>query len=171
MYNNDFDRWFRLFVNGYRNKVIRFVSLFVNDRLLCEELASDVFVSIWQNRDSIPDIDNIDNYLFTVAKNKALNHLRSGKGTTVDLDALDTDAFCFTETTPESIYISKETAEELNRAINELPFRTRMAFMLVREQKKTYSEAAAILAVSVKTVEKQVAAAVAKLRERLKHLR
>ncbi|MDR1813263.1 MAG: RNA polymerase sigma-70 factor [Tannerella sp.] len=168
---NDFDRWFRLFVNGYRDKVTRFVSLFVNDRMTCEEVASDVFVSVWQHRDEIPEIEHIDNYLFIIAKNKALNRLRLEKHVNIDIDDIDADAFCFTDTTPESIYISKEIAEELNRAINELPSRTRMAFMLVREQKKTYNEAAEILSVSPKTIEKQVTSATTKLREKLKHLR
>jgi RNA polymerase sigma-70 factor (ECF subfamily) len=159
---------FRLFVNGNREKVIRFVSLFVDDRLSCEELATDVFVSIWQKRESLSDIENIDNYLFTVARNKALNYLRDEKNMeALDIDGLNMDAFHFTETTPESVYISQETVDELNKAINELPNRTKLAFMLVREQKKSYREVAAMLGTSVKTVEKQVASAVGKLRAKL----
>lgn len=167
--NNDFEKWFFLLVNNYREKVIRFISHFVNDRLSCEELVSDVFITIWLHREILSDINTLDNYLFVIAKNKALNHLRNKKDVAVDLDAIHTDAFCFTETTPESAYISKETVEELNKAINELPTRTKLAFFLVREQKKSYKEAADIMSVSVKTIEKQVASAVEKLKEKLKY--
>jgi len=77
------------------------------------------------------------------------------------------DAFHNTNTTPESIYISQEEVEKLNAAINELPQKTKMAFQLVRENKLKYKDAAEILGVSIKTIEKQVAAAVAKLKEKL----
>lgn len=161
------ERAFRMIVNAYQEKVIRFISLFVSNRLECEELASDVFVSLWKNKENLSDVSDLDNYIFIIAKNKALNHLRKGKTELVDLDILHVDAFHNTDTTPESIYISQEEVEKLNAAINELPQKTKMAFQLVRENKMKYKDAADILGVSIKTIEKQVAAAVTKLRERL----
>jgi RNA polymerase sigma-70 factor (ECF subfamily) len=165
--NKRFERFFRSLVDNYRNKVIRFISLFVDDRLSCEELASDVFVSLWTNREVLPDIVEMDSYIFIIAKNKALNHLRRKQEEFVSIDSLSVDVFHHSETTPESIYISKETAVMLNDAINKLPHRTKMAFLLVREHGKTYREAAELLSVSVKTIEKQVASAVAMLKEML----
>ena len=162
------ERAFRMIVNAYQDKVIRFISLFVSSRLECEELASDVFISLWKNKDNLSDISDLDNYIFIVAKNKALNHLRKGKAELIDLDSFQVDAFHNTDTTPESIYISQEEVEILNAAINELPQKTKMAFHLVRENKMKYKDAAEILGVSIKTIEKQVAAAVAKLKERLR---
>jgi RNA polymerase sigma-70 factor (family 1) len=162
------ERAFRMIVNAYQDKVIRFISLFVSSRLECEELASDVFISLWKNKENLADISDLDNYIFIVAKNKALNHLRKGKAELIDLDTYQVDVFHNTETTPESIYISQEEVEKLNAAINELPQKTKMAFTLVRENKMKYKDAAEILGVSIKTIEKQVAAAVAKLKERLR---
>ncbi|MCE5174310.1 MAG: sigma-70 family RNA polymerase sigma factor [Bacteroidales bacterium] len=161
------ERAFRMIVNAYQEKVIRFISLFVSNRLECEELASDVFISLWGNKENLSDISDLENYIFIVAKNKALNHLRKGKTELINLDAFQVDAFYNTRTTPESIYISQEEVESLNAAINELPQKTKMAFLLVRENKMKYKDAAEVLGVSVKTIEKQVAAAVAKLKERL----
>ena len=43
---------FRLIVRSYQEKVIRFISLFVVSRSECEELASDVFITLWNQRDS-----------------------------------------------------------------------------------------------------------------------
>ena len=156
-----------MIVNAYQDKVIRFISLFVHNDQECEELASDVFVSLWTNRQKLADVDDFDSYIFVMAKNRALNHLRKGKAELIDLDSFQVDAFHNTETTPESIYISQEEVEILNAAINELPQKTKMAFHLVRENKMKYKDAAEILGVSIKTIEKQVAAAVAKLKERL----
>lgn len=162
---------FRLIVRSYQEKVIRFISLFVVSRSECEELASDVFITLWNQRESLHEIENLDNYIFIVARNKALNHLRKSVQPTIDLDELNVDVFHNTNTNPESIYISQETVEELNAAINELPQKTKMAFILVRENKMKYKDAADILGVSVKTLEKQVASAIDKLKNKLRSAR
>ncbi|MDX9748248.1 MAG: sigma-70 family RNA polymerase sigma factor [Paludibacter sp.] len=162
---------FRLIVRSYQEKVFRFISLFVGSKSECEELASDVFITLWNQRESLHEIENLDNYIFIVARNKALNHLRKSLQPTIDLDELNVDVFHNTTTNPESIYISQETVEELNSAINELPQKTRMAFILVRENKMKYKDAADILGVSVKTLEKQVASAIEKLKNKLRSTR
>lgn len=161
------ERAFRLIVNTYQDKVIRFISLFVSSRVECEELASDVFISLWKNKDKLKNTTDFDNYIFIIAKNRALNHLRKTKTDLIDLDTFQVDAFHNTNTTPESIFISREEAERLNAAINELPLKTKQAFHLVRENKLKYKDAAEILGVSIKTIEKQVAAAVFKLKQLL----
>jgi len=161
------ERSFKSLVYTYQEKVIRFISLFVFDEQACEELASDVFLSLWMNRQKLADVENLDNYLFIIAKNKALNHLRKGKADLVDLDEIDIDVFHHTHTTPESIFVNNETVLALNDVISQLPPKTRLAFHLIREQKMKYKDAAEILGVSVKTIEKQVAAAVKKLQEKL----
>ncbi|MPN43886.1 hypothetical protein SDC9_191447 [bioreactor metagenome] len=112
-------------------------------------------------------MENLDSYIFIIAKNRALNHLRKEKTDLIDLDKIQLDVFHHTQSTPESIFIDKETVDELNAVINQLPHKTKLAFHLVREDKMKYKDAAEILGVSIKTVEKQVASAVAKLREKL----
>lgn len=159
---------FRIIVRTYQEKVIRFISLMVVNRTECEELASDVFMTLWNQREKLNEIENLDNYIFIIARNKALNHLRKAAGPTLDIDTVNVDVFHHTSTTPESIYISRETVEELNAAINELPQKTKMAFTLVRENKMKYKDAAELLGVSVKTLEKQVASAIEKLKNKLR---
>jgi RNA polymerase sigma-70 factor (ECF subfamily) len=161
------ERAFRLIVHAYQDKVVRFISLFVSNEQECEELASDVFLSLWNNREKLAEVENPDSYIFIIAKNKALNHLRKEKAQLVDLDKIQLDIFHNTETTPESIFIDQETVDELNAVIDQLPHKTKLAFHLVREDKMKYKDAAEILGVSIKTIEKQVASAVAKLREKL----
>jgi len=158
---------FRIIVRAYQDKVIRFISLFVHDHQECEELASDVFISLWTNRQKFEGIENLDSYIFVMAKNMALNHLRKEKEKLIDIDSFQADIFYNTTTTPESIYITGETVEVLNSAINELPYKTKLAFLLVREDKMKYKDAATILNVSIRTIEKQVASAISKLKEKL----
>lgn len=159
---------FRIFVNTYQEKVFRLILLFVKDKEVCEELVSDVFFSLWQNRDQISEVENLDNYVFIIAKNKALNYLRKKKIDVTDIDQVDVDLFHNTTTNPESIFINQETTNTLNRAIESLPNKTKISFLLIRENGMKYKDAAEILGVSVKTIEKQVASAIMKLKEVLK---
>ena len=165
--NKRSEKLFKLLVNEYRDKVFRFISLYVQNDLECEELASDVFLTLWLNWEKVSDVSNIDNYIFILAKNKALNHLRKNNRTSVDIDSIQIDLFHNTQTTPDSLYISEELTNAMNDAVNELPQKTKSAFLMVRENKKSYKDAAEILGVSVGTIEKQVAGAVEKLKEKL----
>ena len=85
----------------------------------------------------------------------------------VSLDEISIDLFTSTETTPEEELISQEGIHRLNLAIDSLPAKCKMAFKLVREDKLKYKEVAAILDISVKTLEAHLANAVRKLRETL----
>ena len=66
---------FRLIVHFYQDKVIRFISLFVQNSQECEELASDVFLSLWKNQQKLEEIEDLDSYIFIMYKIIALNHL------------------------------------------------------------------------------------------------
>ncbi|ADY53636.1 RNA polymerase, sigma-24 subunit, ECF subfamily [Pseudopedobacter saltans DSM 12145] len=160
---------FRIFVNTYQDKVFRFISLFVKDSHVCEELMSDVFFSLWNKREQLEEVENLESYVFIIAKNKALNFLRKKKMELSNINDVDIDLFYNTTTNPESIYISQETIVALNKAIEELPTKTKLAFLMIRENEMKYKDAAEVLGVSVKTLEKQVAAAVAKLKEALQN--
>ncbi len=85
----------------------------------------------------------------------------------VSLDEISIDLFTSTETTPEEELISQEGIHRLNLAIDSLPAKCKMAFKLVREDKLKYKEVAAILDISVKTLEAHLANAVRKLRKHL----
>ena len=73
-----------------------------------------------------------------------------------------------TSTTPEDDCISAETVREINRAIESLPPKCKLAFKLVREDRMSHREAAETLYISVKTLEVHLGHAVQKIREALR---
>lgn len=167
--NNDNKSWFKFILHAYRDKVLHFISLYVSDARDREELAADVFVTLWNKRREREKIKNIENYLFILARNASLNHLRKNKTKYAEAENETMDRFYNTEFNPESIFITRETIDTLDSAINQLPVKTKAAFQLVRLNKMKYKDAAEVLGVSVKTIEKQVASAVAKLKEILQN--
>ena len=138
---------------AYFQRLMRFTSLYVPSSVEAEEIVSDTFLSLWNNRKSLPEISNFDSYIYGIEK--------------VQIDENTIDLFAHTDTTPEEELISKECIDHLNEAINTLPDKCKMAFKLIREDKMKYKDAANILEISVKTLEAHIATAVRKLRESL----
>ena len=130
----------------YFGPLMRFTGMYVSSPAEAEEIVSDTFLAIWNNRKQLPGISNFDSYIYTVARHKAISYYRKQHMEQVSLDEISID---------------------LNLAIDSLPAKCKMAFKLVREDKLKYKEVAAILDISVKTLEAHLANAVRKLRETL----
>jgi len=63
--------------------------------------------------------------------------------------------------------VDKEFADSLKQAVDELPDRCRIIFMMAREEGLRYKEIADILSISEKTVNAQMVLAIKKLTKRL----
>ena len=149
---------------AYFGPLMRFTGMYVSSPAEAEEIVSDTFLAIWNNRKQLPGIGNFDSYIYTVARHKAISYYRKQH---LEQDEIPIDLFTSAETTPEEELISREGIRRLNLAIDLLPAKCKMAFKLVREDKLKYKEVAAILDISVKTLEAHLANAVRKLRETL----
>lgn len=152
---------------AYYQRLMRFTTLYVSSKGEAEEIVSDTFLAVWNNRQSLPGVSNFTSYIYTIARFKAISYYRKQHPEEVPLEEIPIDLFTGTETTPEDDLITKEEIDCLNAAINALPAKCKMAFKLVREDKMKYKDAAAILDISVKTLEAHLANAVKKLREAL----
>jgi len=138
--------------------------MFVKSTEVAEELVSDVFFTIWKNREMLSEIENFESYLYKIAKFKSLNYLRELKVNITDLDSVTIDLYQSTTTTPEDDYLSQELISMINNAIEQLPTKCKLAFKLVREDNMKYKDAADHLGISVKTLEVHLSNAMKKIR-------
>ena len=134
---------------------------------LAEDAVSEVFVSVWEARRHLPDIENINAWLHRLTLNKSISLLRkesrwvSGSGKITDLELNIADPG------PESEY-DRETIYRLNKAISELPPKCRHVLYLAKIEKMPYREIAHILGISVKTVSNHITYAMKRLTAILK---
>ena len=49
---------------AYFQRLMRFTSLYVPSSVEAEEIVSDTFLSLWNNRKSLPEISNFDSYIY-----------------------------------------------------------------------------------------------------------
>jgi RNA polymerase sigma-70 factor (family 1) len=153
---------FREFYDLFYASVYRFSGYYIKLEELRQETVSDVFFAIWQSRSKLPEISNIEAYLYTSTKNRANFYLRQNTHQTVAFDELPVDIFIHNET-PEEFTINEELKRIIQTSIQDLPERCRLIFRMAREEGLKYRDIAEVLSISEKTVNAQMVTAIKKL--------
>ena len=150
--------------NVCREKLFRFSFSITRSRQTAEETVEDVFINLWCKREQLPEIKDITVYLYTSIKNRSLNVLakKSQQVITAPFDFLEIELQPL-HNSPYDSLVTREMMQLMNAAIEALPPRCKMIFKLVREDGLRYKEVAAILNISVKTIDAQMAIAVKKI--------
>ncbi|MBC8035030.1 MAG: RNA polymerase sigma-70 factor [Chitinophagaceae bacterium] len=144
-------------------ELFRFATVFVYQRELAEEVVQDVFTKVWLQRDRLSSINNIKVYLYSAIKNTAINYTKKFPLQTLSDPDLTAMELSYNTETPEGLMISSESIALINSAIQSMPPKCKLVFLLVKEDQLKYREVAQILNISVKTVETQMGIALKKL--------
>jgi RNA polymerase sigma-70 factor (ECF subfamily) len=151
-----------LFIIFYK-PLLHFAGSFLANREMAEEVVSDVFVSVWQNRKRLEEIRNLKVYLYVSAKNNSLKYLlKQQKTVAITLDQLAVE-FESELPDPEQLMITAEMMQQIRRVVEELPPRCKMIYKLIKEDRLKYKEVAEILNISVKTIDNQLAIALKRI--------
>lgn len=148
---------------AFMPNLLQFAQSIIKSRELAEEIVSDVFIKIWQNRIGLADIENFRMYLYKSVKNTSFNYLsRHFRKNTVSLDEMSLTISTLTYN-PEQLMITSEVVNKINNTIKLLPPRCKLIFKLVKEDGLKYTEIAQLLNISVKTIDSQMSIAVKKI--------
>lgn len=147
----------------YFIRLFRFCFSIVHQKEAAEEIVNDVFLYLWKRREQSGDIRNLEVYLYIATKNLSLNYLRDNHFLHVVDISEQIGQYIKLEVTPGSMMESAETIRQLLDAIDELPPRCKLIFKLIKEDGLKYKDVAALLNISVKTVEAQLAIAMKKI--------
>ncbi|TDU73030.1 RNA polymerase sigma-70 factor (ECF subfamily) [Prosthecobacter fusiformis] len=125
---NDTHRLFLDTLTRYERPLLRYAHSYTNDAEEARDVVQDVFVKLSQNLATL-DAERLAPWLFTVCKNRALDHQRKHQRITVmDMQTLDLEV---SETPqPGDEMQTRETAAALRGLIDELPLRQREAIRL-----------------------------------------
>ena len=144
-------------------KLYQFAYSFVQSKESAEEVVNDVFLGVWQKRKTLDTINNINVYLYVAVKNASLNYLRKKKlNVPLSLNDLAVHHLRVTSN-PESMMITRELESSIRKAIEQLPPKCKIIFKMIKYDGLSYKEVAAILGISVKTVDTQLYIALKKL--------
>ena len=135
---------FKSLFETYFTPLCRFIYLHLDDKNVAEELAMDIFIYLWENRETF----------------QCLNELRKKKET-VGLDGVEVS----TINTSVSTLETEELYRLIQEAVFSLPDKCRNIFLLSRSENLTNQEIARRLNISVKTVEGQITTALKKIKK------
>lgn len=163
-YRGAFDRFFRL----YYDEVFRFAYYHLGEKEACKEVVSDVFFSIWKSKKRLVDIVNLDTYLFVSVRNEALRYLaRNERKNEIPLEELAGNEIETFESPDEKLG-TDELIDALNEAIEKLPDKCRLIFLMARKEGLSPKEIARALSIQESTVRVQLKIAIEKLTAYLK---
>lgn len=156
----------------YYSKLVRFAKEFVMLEEDAENITQDVFTSLWEKRDYINHIENMNAYLFRLVRNRCLDYLKHKIFEQRYIENMQVHFMIELNLKLQSldrfdIYeISEKSDMEISvrTAINSLPKRCRDIFLLSRMEGLKYREISERLGISVSTVECQMGIALKKLR-------
>lgn len=148
--------------NLYYANLYRFVRYFLAESD-AEDVVSEVFVALWNNRAKLLLINNFNSYIYAMARNEAYAHLRlQNKIQNVSLDDMPV-SLSICEESAEGRIIEEEMIEVYNKAVAQLPERCKLIFLMVREEKLKYKEIADILQITTGTIEQQMNQAIKRI--------
>jgi RNA polymerase sigma-70 factor (ECF subfamily) len=136
---------------------------YVRDPQTAEDIVHEVFLKLWENRDTVNIHTSIKSFVFRSVKNRSIDYLRKRYlETTGDSD--DCDIAYPGQNDPAEILYEKEINDKLQVVLETLPERCYAIFSMKRFGNLSYKEIADKLGISVKTVENQMTIAIKKIK-------
>lgn len=162
---------FRRLVEKHSEELYRFVARFVRSTAVAEDVVQETFVQVFQSAGSFDSAKRFRPWLFTIAANKARDHLRSRVrrrevpltstspgGEESEVSYLDFLADDLAE--PSSVMEDEESRQRVREIITRMPDNLREVLVLGYYQRLAYKEIAEILSIPLGTVKSRLHAAV-----------
>lgn len=157
---------FDIVYRHYFRRLCAFCSQYVNEQEEIEEIVQDTMMWLWENRTSLLEELTLKTLLFTIVKNKALNHISHFEiKRRVHQEIID--KFDNEFNNPD-FYLENELFHLYGEALKQLPKEFREVYELTRNQRLTHKEIAQKLNVSPQTVNYRIGQALRLLRIALK---
>ncbi len=176
------DAAFRELIRRYERPVFSLIFRMVRDRELAEDLAQDTFIKVLNHIDRYRPEFKLSSWLFKIANNVAIDHLRRRHVETISIDgsphALTKDAIeatSFEIAGPQESALDEMEAKELGSAIEQaisgLRPEYRSCILLRHVEGRSYEEIATTLDLPLGTVKTYIHRARHELRRALEHVR
>lgn len=160
------EKVFDFVYRNYYKRLCSFCSQYLEEREEWENIVHDTMLWLWENRTSLITSLSLKTLLFTIVKNKALNHISHSQiQSRVHSEIVNKYQSEFSN---PDFYFNNEIFELYNKALESLSPEIRQAFKMNREEHLTHKEISEKLGVSTQTVNYRIGIALKQLRIALK---
>jgi len=168
---------FGALVLRHQRGLVNYIFRLVGSRDVASDLSQEVFLKVFVSLDSFDPRYRFTTWLYRVASNRAIDHLRRRQPRTLSLsepspsgDAPAPPAIATNDPSPDDILRGREIESRISEAIASLPTGYRQLILLRHRQNCRYDEIARITRLPLGTVKNRIFRAREILRERLADL-
>ena len=121
-----------------KDKLYRYALRFVKDGEGAEDVVQDVMYKLWQKRQEVDAIENLEAWLMVLTRNRSLDILRKNKDNQVNID----EAYTISDSAPipDKQMENADLMAQLKTCLNQLPEKQRTVFHLREIEQMTYEE-------------------------------
>lgn len=150
----------------YFPRIKGFISGILQNEEEAEDISQDIFVSMWQNRERLTNIENLNAYLFRIAKNTVFRHIERSLLFKDYQQQTEHAAFVSGEndSIEEELY-AKELEFLISVAVEKMPPQRKQIYQMSRVDGLSNDEIATRLSISKRTVENHLTLALADIRK------
>lgn len=167
---------FEALVSRYQDKLVNYINTLIHDYDLSVDLAQEAFIRVYKNADRYEGKYQFSTWIYRIATNLAIDEIRrrerKGRFFIYNVMAafqkedrefpLPDNRQC-----PERTLGRRERLGKLQIAIDSLPEKYRLPFLLKEVQELSYEETSKVLKISLGTVKSRIHRAKMLLREKL----
>jgi RNA polymerase sigma-70 factor (ECF subfamily) len=169
---------FGLLVEKYQRKLARLLSRFIRDPAEVEDVTQEAFIKAYRALPAFRGDSAFYTWLYRIGINTAKNYLMAmGRRapTSTEVEAEEAEGYEEGEqlrdiNTPESLLLSKEIAQTVNRTIEGLPEELRTAIQMREIEGKSYEDIAKAMDCPIGTVRSRIFRAREAIAEQLRPL-
>ena len=167
---------FEILVARYQDKLVNYINTLIHDYDLSVDLAQEAFIRVYKNADRYEGKYQFSTWIYRIATNLAIDEIRrrerKGRFFLYNVMAIfqkDDKVFPLPDTRhcPERSLGRLERLEKLRCAIDSLPEKYRLPFILKEVQELSYDDTSKVLNISLGTVKSRIHSAKMLLREKL----
>jgi len=170
---------FCLVYKTYFARCVRFASKYTGSREDAENIVQDVFLHIWENKNSITVTDSLNLWMFSLIRNRCIDFLRrksvedKGKQHIQEEYAIQFEAQLKSRelSDEDPVPEDEQLINAVYKSIENLPESCRRIFKMSKIEQKKYAQIAKELGITHQTVANQMSIALGKLRNELRNYR
>jgi RNA polymerase sigma-70 factor, ECF subfamily len=160
---SDFER----LIKKYQPNVFRTAMGLLHNKEDAEEITQDVFLKIYDSLPSFNQKAALSTWVYRVTINTSLNFLKKKKGNRLLVGLSALLGLASKEKESEKLLTDKEQKDAIRKAMQELPEKQRLAFVLTKYEELPQRQVAEIMQISEGAVEQLVIRARNNLRKKL----
>lgn len=151
----------------YDKRIYPFVLKMIRTPDLAEEITHEIFIKIWRHRKKLPEIDQPEAYILTIAARHTLDQIKKRLNENKMLQGLSASKVRSHNDTEEKLLV-RDRAALVQQAVDQLPPQQKTVYELSRLEGLNYEQIAQRLQISPNTVRNHLVKALGSIRDYMK---